>query len=864
MIKDTEQWTSAVREVSLLPGAPLQQKDGHWKVAERLAAWEAFGPRMFDEHLDKVRKVAVNVLRERDPQFELPSDQRYAASIHGKVLKHSHALRKGLAETLALMGSYPEYLTSCSSGKAETTAILAVREILEGANWELWASLGDVLPLLAEAAPKEFLDAVENALNSDPCPFDGVFAQEGSGFTGRIYITGLLWALEELAWSEEHLTRVIVILGDLAAKDPGGNWANRPANSLWTILLPWFPQTLAPIEKRVAAVATLQKEQPDIAWKLLINLLPQSQQSTSMSHKPTFRRIIPPDWKEGVTNRDYWEQINAYSEMAVNQAIEDRSKLATIVDHLNKLTPDPRQKLLSHLSSEEIISLPQEERLPIWNELTDFVNRHRRFASAKWALGADEIDQIAAVAARLEPADPAYKFRRLFIQRDFDLYEETDNYAEQREKLQVRRNEAVREIYAQGGVRSVIEFAERVETPGQVGFSFGTVALADDEPEIIPGLFETTSSAITQLAAGFVWGRFQTHGWPWVDSIDKAGWTDEQKAILMVYLPFTAETWSRAHQLLGDQVSLYWTKTHANPYQANPDDLPAAVDSLVEHNRALAALGVLEMLIHSNGPIDNEQIVRVLNALLQSPDSLRTIDPHAVTQLIKRLQENPDTNQDELFKIEWAFLALLNESFGVAPSLLQKRLAKDPDFFCEIIQAIFRSDKEDGAAREVTEDQKAIATNAYRLLMEWKTPPGTQDDGTFDGDALNAWLNKVKAVCAESGHLKIALQEVGKALFYSPPDPDGLWIHNAVATVLNARDAGDIRLGYETETFNSRGVHTVDPEGKPERELAKNYRARADEAEIRRYHRLATMLREVATSYDREADQNIARFRLES
>src|SRR5205823_4084873 len=111
-------------------------------------------------------------------------------------------------------------------------------------------------------------------------------------------------------------------------------------------------------------------------------------------------------------------------------------------------------------------------------------------------------------------------------------------------------------------------------------------------------------------------------------------------------------------------------------------------------------------------------------------------------------------------------------------------------------------------------------------LMEWKTPPGRQEDGTFDGEALNAWLNKVKEICAESGHLKIAMQQVGEVLFYSPPDPDGLWIHEAVATVLNNRDADEIRRGYELETYNSRGVHTVDPEGKPERELAKHYRAR--------------------------------------
>ena len=225
---------------------------------------------MFDEHLDRLREVAVSVLRERDPQFELSSNERYAASIHGKILNHSSLLRNGLAETLALLGSHPRALISCSVGKAHVTAVLAVREILAGADWVLWASLNDLLPLLAEAAPGEFLGAVENALNSEPCPFDTVFAEEGTGFMGRSHMTGLLWALETLAWEAECLTRVIVILGELAARDPGGNWGNRPDNSLSTILLPWLPQTCAPAIRRQTAVATLLKERSEVGWKLLL------------------------------------------------------------------------------------------------------------------------------------------------------------------------------------------------------------------------------------------------------------------------------------------------------------------------------------------------------------------------------------------------------------------------------------------------------------------------------------------------------------------------------------------------------------------------------------------------------------------
>lgn len=156
MIKTREEWIASTREVSLLPNSPLEQKDGKWVVAQRKEAWEALGPRIFDDYLERFRQIAVEVLRERDPQFELEADQRFAARIYNKTLKHSDQLRKGVAETLALLGGFPQYLTSCSHGKAEATAAIAVREILKEADWVIWASVNPHLPMLAEAAPMNF------------------------------------------------------------------------------------------------------------------------------------------------------------------------------------------------------------------------------------------------------------------------------------------------------------------------------------------------------------------------------------------------------------------------------------------------------------------------------------------------------------------------------------------------------------------------------------------------------------------------------------------------------------------------------------------------------------------------------------
>jgi hypothetical protein len=62
-----------------------------------------------------------------------------------------------------------------------------------------------------------------------------------------------------------------------------------------------------------------------------------------------------------------------------------------------------------------------------------------------------------------------------------------------------------------------------------------------------------------------------------------------------------------------------------------------------------------------------------------------------------------------------------------------------------------------------------------------------------------------------------------------------------------------MRNGYCTAIYNLRGVHWVDPTGKPEKELAEQYRRKADDVENAGFQRFAVTLRELAAGYEREA-----------
>ena len=364
------------------------------------------------------------------------------------------------------------------------------------------------------------------------------------------------------------------------------------------------------------------------------------------------------------------------------------------------------------------------------------------------------------------------------------------------------------------------------------------------------------------FTGSYIWSRRHRNGWEWVDRLDKSGWSTDQVGRFLSCLPFTQETWRRAADWLGKFDKEYWSRTNVNPFDASAE-IGKAINKLIENGRSRAAITCLGRMLHDKRAIDVNQAVRALHAAGTSSEPLGSVNTYDdFIKIIQALQDDPETDPEDLFRIEWAYLPLLDSYSGDAsPKTLENRLASDADFFCEVIRCTYRSKKEPKRRDETTEQDKAITQNAWKLLREWRIPPGTQPDGTFLPDRFNSWLKQVTELCNESGHLEAAFEHVGQVLFHCRPDPTGLWIHHAVADALNDRGSERMRAGYVNEVVNSRGAHYIDPTGEPERKIAQRYRQKAEDVENLGYQRFATELRRLANGYDREAERIVAEHR---
>lgn len=841
------EWIRKIQNLSLIPDTPLTIIDGIWKFTSRYEGWYALGPKIFDEHLFRLNKVITTVLSEKDPKFDLPANERFAAIIHGKKLQYSYYIRKGLAECLALLGNHYNGLTSCSLGKAEDTALIITREIFKDADWILWASLDNILPLIAEGSPSEYLEVIETALLDKNCPFDQLFAQETSDSN---YISGLLWSLESLAWDPEYFGRVILILGDLSLKDPGGKWLNRPINSLTSIFLPWLPQTCASYNQRKVIIETLIKENPNIAWKLLISLLPGSTQSSSGTYKPIWRNIIPEDWSSNLSNQEYFVQVQDFSHMVFLLAKSDQTKFIELIDYLDKLPQPTYKKVITYLKSKEFLSISEHLKQEIWAKLISYIKMHQRFPDAKWVMKPEKLKDLKSVIKKIEPSNPFHKHKSLFSASSLDWITKEKSHEEVELERKNLQNIAVIEILKTGGFESLLKFTRTVEQPWAVGSAYGNINENDNFSSILPKLINNEDKSLSQFSGGYINTRFNLLGWTWVDSIEKTNWDPSQLGQFFTYLPFSSDTWDRVNSFNHDTIAEYWKRTTIIPNKIDKS-LLFAVDQFINNNRGFAAIDCLYRLFTKINFLDSEIIITALFTIQQSEEQINQYIIYEIIELIKAIQKDPNVNTDNLIKIEWVFLPLIKFESDIFPKTIEQRMADNPQYFCYLIKLVFHNSVEALSNNEGKE--KSILKNGYQILNNWRIIPGIKNE-IFDSSHFLYWIEEVEKETTKTGHLDIAQIIIGQVLINAPNDPDGLWIHQSIANILNKKDGKNLREGFTTALFNSRGVHFYSS-GEEENKLSFEYNQKADSLEKYGYHRFASSLRQLSKEYCRDAER---------
>ena len=507
----------AVQALSNLPDAPLERIGSRWAFVSREEAWHLLAPNITGSEIERFVETAVKLLRTASPKFDLPVEERYMATIVGKATPHSDALRLGVAQGLVMMGVYPDRVKSVDA--VECCANYAVSRVLGKATWQTWATLSEDLRTLAEAAPNAFLDAVDAGMALSPNPFTDLFAQEsdGGGIVGEAAHPGLLWALEMLAWSEEHFSRAAKALARLAELDPGGQLSNRPSESLSSLFLPWKKFTEMPDAQRIKALAMLLQATPQAGWQALLNAYPSRQ--TFLERDPPQSRPWAQDGAPPVTDAGFASFVEAMERLVLENVGTNAERWASLVDAIGRFPPEVRRQAIGMLA-ERIDAVKQHPSSDIlWEKIRRLLNRHRSHPDVEWAMGPGDLDPLDNAYHALTPYDPVKVYAWLFNQgaglpnpAPVRVDHAMEDYRVNQRLLEEEQRRVMRQVYEQGGDSAVLGIVELVDHPAAVGLAVGLSLDSDAAFDLALPCLGAPVERMRMFARGVVAGLYGQRG----------------------------------------------------------------------------------------------------------------------------------------------------------------------------------------------------------------------------------------------------------------------------------------------------------------------------------------------------------------
>jgi hypothetical protein len=421
--------------------------------------------------------------------------------------------------------------------------------------------------------------------------------------------------------------------------------------------------------------------------------------------------------------------------------------------------------------------------------------------------------------------------------------------------LSERRTAAIGQVLAEEGLDGVRRLAVSVELPWAVG-----AALAEETDSFDAGVIgelDSEDRAAVQFADGFSRSRMRGS----IDDIRR--WADRfaGRPLLQARLLQFAEDVSTAWDALRDYEeavsNAYWSEF--SPY-GRGEDFPyinEAIQNLLAHGRAAIAVDALSMYAARHGDeVDEALVIRALQEFGTRDDpEARSVSAYDITRLLGFLKQR-GVDEAQIALLEWRYLPLLQHDAEMPA--LQRLLANDPRTFVQMIEMVFRPASARNEERaEKSPEESNLASNAFRLLREWKVVPGTNEDGVVDAEGLRSWLDSARELLAEADRTEIGELQIGEVFAHSPEDPDGTFPALPVRDVLE--DAPDERLarGFSIGVYNKRGVTSrgMTEGGQQEYALADKYAAWA--AAVQTSHpRTAAALRDIAESYREEGRRN--------
>ncbi|NBG67154.1 hypothetical protein [Acidiluteibacter ferrifornacis] len=795
------------------PDSPILKIGSTWRLTSPFDVWSNASIHLGKADFEMLSNSVLEVLSEINPAFDLEADKRYMASIYGKTREYSGWVREGVVQSLILTSILGDDLNFNLPVKADVWIDNIIREFLKTDDKLLWKSFESKLPLIAEASPTSFLSAVENLIEIENSPIVALFEEEPGFLTSQSYHTGLLWALEGLAWFPQYLSRASLLLAKLASIDPGGNLSNRPINSLREIFKSWHYQTLSSYEERMQVLSLISEKEPNIAWKILIGMLPDSGGGTAFPTHKTRWRMFNLETEKPITYKEIYDTHSTAVDLLLSIIDKQESKIGILIEESVNLSPHDRDKVLSYV--ERAISKFNQIEYNAWHSTRELLYHHRSYPDAQWALNAEELDRYEKIYEILLPSDDIINAKWLFDDHWPQLPEghqhKKESHDDYQKKIDDKRKDILISLYEKFGLEIITKLSGIVKERWILGDISAFVIIKDED---VHALCNQLNEGLTNqyFIQSFINRKTIINGIEWsfklYEELNSRGFNNSALSALFIPLNQTQQLWDFVESTNENISKEYWRNVHPRFYHISIEEKIYGIEKLLLNKRFISSINISSHFIEE---LPSNLIIQILEkAGTETSEEQARFDVYRVNKLFESLDNRSDFDINSLINLEWIYLTLL-ASYGNKrkPKRLHEELANNPAFFMDIIKWIYKPDDESKVPENqngLTDEQiKNRAKQSFDLLQSWKKIPGIDDSHNIDEDFLRKWIETTRQLAVEYGRLDTVDSYIGKVLAQYPEDENAVWPPSIICSIIENLNSESLNRNFSSATFNKRG-----------------------------------------------------------
>lgn len=865
---DLEELEASFKQLLLLDDPPVWEIDNSQGVISKVDALFAIAKTIKKSDIERFLTLVPEILC-REEQLKLqPENKQWFLGTSAEQQSCSENLRKSIAETLVLLSVHGKELfgkTLYSDIKRKIATI--VRRILTPVTTYKLETHPSELPLLAEASPNDFLDIIESDLKTENPETLELLRPVPTSLFSKCPRTGILWALEVLAWNPDTFPRVIGILGKMAETTIDDNWGNKPIHTLEAIFCPWMPQTQANPKLRLWAIESLFKQHPKVAWDLCVHQFRTPGNTIGHStNKPKWRSDGYMYGEPVTTWEPYLEFTSESAKIMLNKHFYTIGMLCDLISCLPSFETDIQNKVWT-IVEDWLNSSPSDDDKAVLREiirrqvLTHKVPQEEN--SIKRAVLTDKGKELYS---RLQPKDVMWKhawlFQKTWVDESADELVSKGDFRIHDQHIEELRIQALCEIFKLKGITGIIEFSLKGDALFQIGILLSSEILCDLQLTdlIIESLNRINKAPnLSKLIAGVMNARDEKKRVSFLEHFIKTqALTKEDTLRLLLLSPYRATTWLLVERLPMNYQKQYWREVTPQ-YIDSVTETTQGINQLLNANRARAAFASAQ--IHIN-KIDISLLVRLLIAVTRDSEDKNgeyLLESYSLKKAFRRIQGSSVLSLEDKASLEFTFIEVLTDLIPEGNSQqilnLEKYLEIHPEFFAQLIIQIYTSARVDKKTERTKDISKPIEQCIVRLLNSVSHIPG-QENATQEERArtLFQWAETVRHSCAEHDLQTVGDQYLGLLLSHSPSGEDGIWPNEAVRNVIEKIHSQDILWGVYMGLYNSRGPVWRQEGGKQERELADKYRQWLRALEDS-HPFVASLLKLMVKTYEDEAEQ---------